>query len=124
MKLVTKASHWRKIGSLGHIRKGRGVLNLRITSIAGSSERQSFVSVGCYEVGRGNTPACNPRSPVAWCDDMSETVTCSQLTSHQLSYLNQTIQKSNVSRKGRQSERTDNIIPDDHRVNEARGVCG
>ncbi|GBP59237.1 hypothetical protein EVAR_97739_1 [Eumeta japonica] len=39
VKIVTKASQWREIGTCG-IRKGRGVLNLRITSFAGKSERQ------------------------------------------------------------------------------------
>ncbi|GBP06229.1 hypothetical protein EVAR_3581_1 [Eumeta japonica] len=42
VKIVTKASQWRKIGPRER-RKGRGVSNLRITSFAGNSERPSFV---------------------------------------------------------------------------------
>ncbi|GBP49761.1 hypothetical protein EVAR_81380_1 [Eumeta japonica] len=41
VKLVTKASQWREIGT--RRRRGRGVIQLRITSFAGNSERQSFV---------------------------------------------------------------------------------
>ncbi|GBP63923.1 hypothetical protein EVAR_40174_1 [Eumeta japonica] len=43
VKLVTKASQCRKTSKLGKRRKGRGVLDPRITSYAGNSERQSFV---------------------------------------------------------------------------------
>ncbi|GBP05488.1 hypothetical protein EVAR_3002_1 [Eumeta japonica] len=43
MKLVTKASQWRKIGKRGRRRKSGEALNVRITSIAGISERQSLV---------------------------------------------------------------------------------
>ncbi|GBP23283.1 hypothetical protein EVAR_75996_1 [Eumeta japonica] len=42
VKLVAKASQWRKIGTRGR-RKGRYTLNLRITSFAANSERQTFV---------------------------------------------------------------------------------
>ncbi|GBP47928.1 Chaoptin [Eumeta japonica] len=47
-KLVTKESQWCKIGMLGQRRKGQRVLNLRITSFAGNSERQSFVRLLVY----------------------------------------------------------------------------
>ncbi|GBP43034.1 Protein mini spindles [Eumeta japonica] len=40
VKLVTKASQWRKIATQGRRRKGRGALNLR------NSERQSFAKAG------------------------------------------------------------------------------
>ncbi|GBP55517.1 hypothetical protein EVAR_36240_1 [Eumeta japonica] len=43
VKLVTKASQWRKIGTRRSRRKGRGALNLRIASFARNSEQQSFV---------------------------------------------------------------------------------
>ncbi|GBP44804.1 Endoplasmic reticulum junction formation protein lunapark [Eumeta japonica] len=42
VKLVTKASQGREIGTRGRRRKYRGLLNLRIASIAGVSERQTF----------------------------------------------------------------------------------
>ncbi|GBP27287.1 hypothetical protein EVAR_77301_1 [Eumeta japonica] len=42
-KLVTKASQWHKIGRRRRRRKGRGTLNLRITSFAGNPDWQSFV---------------------------------------------------------------------------------
>ncbi|GBP62612.1 hypothetical protein EVAR_46451_1 [Eumeta japonica] len=42
VKSVTKASQWRKIETQGRRRKGRRMLNLRITSIAGNSELQNF----------------------------------------------------------------------------------
>ncbi|GBP23689.1 Band 4.1-like protein 3 [Eumeta japonica] len=42
VKLVTKVSQWRKFGTRERRRKGRGMSNLRITLIAGNSERQSF----------------------------------------------------------------------------------
>ncbi|GBP14209.1 hypothetical protein EVAR_7637_1 [Eumeta japonica] len=38
-----KASQWRKIGTQGRKKKGRGELNLRTASFASNSERQSFV---------------------------------------------------------------------------------
>ncbi|GBP80166.1 hypothetical protein EVAR_97360_1 [Eumeta japonica] len=43
VKIVTKASQWRKIGRGGRRRKSRGVLNLRITSFVSNSDRQSLV---------------------------------------------------------------------------------
>ncbi|GBP82121.1 hypothetical protein EVAR_43467_1 [Eumeta japonica] len=43
VKLVTKASQWRKIGTQRKRRKSRGMFNLRITSFTGNSERQSVV---------------------------------------------------------------------------------
>ncbi|GBP64176.1 hypothetical protein EVAR_35565_1 [Eumeta japonica] len=42
MKLVTKASQWRKMRR-GRRRKGREAFNLRDASFVGNSERQSFV---------------------------------------------------------------------------------
>ncbi|GBP64450.1 hypothetical protein EVAR_19902_1 [Eumeta japonica] len=42
VKLVTKASRWRKLGMRGRKKKGRGVPNPRIASFAGNSERQIF----------------------------------------------------------------------------------
>ncbi|GBP65671.1 hypothetical protein EVAR_98384_1 [Eumeta japonica] len=46
VRLVTKASQRRKIGMRGWRRKDREALNLRITSFAGNSERQSFDTKG------------------------------------------------------------------------------
>ncbi|GBP65654.1 hypothetical protein EVAR_53464_1 [Eumeta japonica] len=43
VKLVTKASQWRIIGTRGRRRECRGALNRRIASLAGNSEWQSFV---------------------------------------------------------------------------------
>ncbi|GBP35759.1 hypothetical protein EVAR_82694_1 [Eumeta japonica] len=45
VKLATKMLQWRKIGTRGRRRKGRGVSNLRITLFAGNSEGQSL-SIG------------------------------------------------------------------------------
>ncbi|GBP92473.1 hypothetical protein EVAR_64726_1 [Eumeta japonica] len=42
VKLVTKASQWRKISAWGRRRKGRGVLNLHITSFADNSRVAEF----------------------------------------------------------------------------------
>ncbi|GBP23702.1 Protein CBFA2T2 [Eumeta japonica] len=47
VKLVTKASRWRKIGTRGRGREGRGPFYLRIASFAGNSERQSFLRWCC-----------------------------------------------------------------------------
>ncbi|GBP31940.1 hypothetical protein EVAR_18479_1 [Eumeta japonica] len=43
VKLATKASQWRKIGTRKGRKKGRGALYLRIASFTGNSERESFV---------------------------------------------------------------------------------
>ncbi|GBP15762.1 hypothetical protein EVAR_93944_1 [Eumeta japonica] len=43
VKLIIKASQWRKIGTPGRRRRGRGALYLRIASFADTSEGQSFV---------------------------------------------------------------------------------
>ncbi|GBP56464.1 hypothetical protein EVAR_40455_1 [Eumeta japonica] len=49
VKLVTKASQWRKTDTWERRRKGRGVLNLRITSFTGNSKGQSFaLCTGTY----------------------------------------------------------------------------
>ncbi|GBP57344.1 hypothetical protein EVAR_27372_1 [Eumeta japonica] len=61
-----KASQWPKIGTRERRRKGRGALNLRITSFTGNSERQNFnptVHRGTPHkgVGRGRPSAvCSP----------------------------------------------------------------
>ncbi|GBP69725.1 hypothetical protein EVAR_79960_1 [Eumeta japonica] len=44
-KVATKALKWPKIGTRQRRRKGRGVLNLRITSLKSNSERQNFAEV-------------------------------------------------------------------------------
>ncbi|GBP88760.1 MAP kinase-activated protein kinase 2 [Eumeta japonica] len=42
VKLITKATQWRKIGMRGRRRKGRGALNLRVASFTGNPQ-ESFV---------------------------------------------------------------------------------
>ncbi|GBP94518.1 hypothetical protein EVAR_6194_1 [Eumeta japonica] len=48
VELITNASQLRKIGARERRRKGRGALNLLIASLAGNSERQSFVRCTVY----------------------------------------------------------------------------
>ncbi|GBP76592.1 hypothetical protein EVAR_58108_1 [Eumeta japonica] len=54
VKLATEASQGRKNGTREKRRKRRGALNLRITSIAGDSKRQSFFVVNI--LGRNRSP--------------------------------------------------------------------
>ncbi|GBP32697.1 hypothetical protein EVAR_16860_1 [Eumeta japonica] len=54
MKLATKASQRHEVGNRGRRRKGRAALNLRITSIAGNSERQSFVGYTVHKCECGS----------------------------------------------------------------------
>ncbi|GBP15707.1 hypothetical protein EVAR_93902_1 [Eumeta japonica] len=62
VKLVTKASQWRKIGTRGRRSKGRGALNLRITSFAGNAERQSFVPCPVFTYASSDyAPSSVPR---------------------------------------------------------------
>ncbi|GBP78669.1 Histone-lysine N-methyltransferase SETMAR [Eumeta japonica] len=60
VQLVTKASQWRKIGTRGKRRKIRRVLNLRITSFAANSERQSVVR--CTLLLRSNSHVYTTRT--------------------------------------------------------------
>ncbi|GBP41840.1 hypothetical protein EVAR_86810_1 [Eumeta japonica] len=46
-KSATRVSQWGKIGTRGVRREGRGVFHLRSTSLAGNTERQSFVHCIC-----------------------------------------------------------------------------
>ncbi|GBP03289.1 hypothetical protein EVAR_69230_1 [Eumeta japonica] len=60
VKLVRKATQWRKMGRKRRRRQGRGALDLSIASLAGNSERQSFVRCTVRSVVGGERNSCPP----------------------------------------------------------------